>query len=239
MPKAQPKNQAKARLRQLFAESGFSVSKETAERVHDFVTQFDPLRLYPDNWWDTWLKDAAPRRVSVEAQTPFQDEVSFEETVLTVMSRGFSYSIPTIEAVADIAKFVKDDAITEYMSGSGYWACLMRSWGVKIFGSDLRQRSYPICRNEPFIEMPAVDIQKAELPAKNAIMIAWPPHLFELMPTLKQMKTGQKLVYIDDPQCCATDSTHTFLEKGFTQVYERKLYGCYGRNSMRFFKRAR
>lgn len=141
-----------------------------------------------------------------------------------IFTKVFSYSIPTLEALTKIKKFVGNKTISEFMSGTGYWSFLLQQIGCKIIPSDIvvKKTKYRMDGEKNFIKLKRINIGTIKrLTKNNAIMLSWIPYMSYIANNiLNLMHSEQKLILIGEEQggCCANDNFFEILDKEFNLI---------------------
>jgi len=214
-----PKWLTKYRFAKALAEVGLTVDERDAKRIAQFAEDFDPAKTYPQNWWDLKFKHKRIKKI-----------------ITFAFARSLAYTIPTVEAIADIGILSKGKTVHEYMAGSGYWAFLMKSWGVTVNASDIMDENYAFHHFKPFVPLQNIDMIEAIPSPNEVVMVAWIPHLLEPINFLKRMVPKQKLIHIADLETCAGPKLFKYLSEHFRLFHQRDLYS-YGKSQMKFYEK--
>jgi hypothetical protein len=119
----------------------------------------------------------------------------------------FGFSVPSLQSVKQIAKYVGNDSILEIGSGLGLWAYLLSLEGVKIHATDICGVSTKICEQKNkitrFYDVENLDYANALKKYKtNVLMLIWPPHEShcgsEMSHNSLKLFQGNKLIYIGE-----------------------------------------
>lgn len=146
----------------------------------------------------------------------------------------FSWSIPSPEAIASIARFSK--SIVEVGCGTGYWASLLQSIGCDVICYDAHPPStgvneYGHCRE--YTEIRSGSCMAASDHPDRSLMLSWPPYEDPMAhDTLRAYLNagGQSLVYIGESWggCCGNDTFFNLINATMRLVSTIDLPQWYG-----------
>lgn len=188
--------------------------QEAEKNINLMFENFNPLELHSEKEWQSFLD-----KLGMMNTWPFR----------AAYTGVFSWSIPSKEVIEEIKDFVGDTPVYEYMSGTGYWAYLMKQAGIETTATDMPVqedsgediKSYLMSKSPNFIEMQTQDVSSANVNPNNVIMMSWIPYQSDIANNvLGQMVPGQKLILIGEGQggCTATETTFCVLDEYFDLV---------------------
>jgi hypothetical protein len=181
--------------------------------AEQFFSRFNPDKLYSNGWW---IK-------KIEALEN-HDGGSARDIASSAFKETFSPAIPTREAVESIAQFTGDAPITEYFSGSGYWASqLENNANIQVFATDVPSYSADVpddpSDNRKFVDVSPIDSNKIEVPHGHTIMMTSRPGDSDARSILDRMEGGQKLVLFDSGNEANPSSD---FQKYLTEAFDEK-----------------
>lgn len=181
--------------------------------VYPFLTAFDPTKAQTAGWWAKELGLQSGHRWGIASK------MMDSHTVRSIFTDLLSFSIPTVEALAAFAVFAKGQKVVEYMAGSGYWSWLLQKMhGIECICTDKHFDFYPVSCGKTFVPVYRRNLAKATPVDGTVSFISWVPYGHATADDfLKQMKPGNKLVWIGEGNggCTATESTYEILEERF------------------------
>lgn len=136
-------------------------------------------------------------------------------------AQRFSWAIPSMLAIQEIAEFADGETILEIGAGMGLWARLLRDSGVKVVATD----PYPgTSYSDPQREYVGVYTTVEKLtdeqalvayPDADVLMLCWPPYQDPMADYALRAFTGSRVVYIGEylGGCNATDRFFYQLEE--------------------------
>lgn len=179
----------------------------------DAVEKFDPTRSYTAHWWQENFQLTHGYNLAVGS---FMGSHAFRE----IFTDMLSFSIPTTEALASIAKFANRAPIVEYLAGTGYWSWLLQNeFNVKVICTDKTNDHFKVSQYKTFLPVLRKHISKPV--ADTVSFISWVPYTSTIaLPFLRRMAPESKLVWIGegDGGCCADDKTYEYLDNSFECV---------------------
>jgi hypothetical protein len=183
------------------------------EHFVDAVEKFDPTRSYTTHWWQENFQLTNGYNAIVGS---FMGSHAFREVFTDVLS----FSIPTTEALASIAKFTNGMSIVEYLAGTGYWSWLLQNeFNVKVICTDKTNERFTVSQYKTFLPVLRKRIGKPI--ADTVSFISWVPYTSSIaLPFLQKMSPDSKLVWIGEGYggCCADDKTYEYLDSSFECV---------------------
>jgi hypothetical protein len=191
---------------------------DTAEppTVEKFLEAFDPTQHYTNKWWGKMLGLSLGREWHLSMPSNSTEQFAVREP----FKKMLSFSVPSSETLKSIAEFVGDAPVVEYFSGTGYWAYLLkRDFGVRVTATDINEAGgFDVSKAKTFLPVYRLNARNARALKHVAVMMMWVPYeSVAANRVLRQMKPGQKLVYVGEGEggCTAADSTYELLDKNF------------------------
>jgi hypothetical protein len=124
-----------------------------------------------------------------------------------VYVKHFGFSVPSLQSVKQIAKYVGKDSILEIGSGLGLWAYLLSLENVTVHATDTYSHTTDFCtqmkKMAHFYDVENLDYENALKKYKtNVLMLIWPPHEShcgsEMSHNSLKLFQGNKLIYIGE-----------------------------------------
>lgn len=178
--------------------------------------QVDPFRL-PDGSYRTDLRN---RRDELEF-------VSRHENV-----RKYSWTITDPASVAFVAQWCQDQKVLDPLAGTGYWAYLLRQYGIDIVCSDADPFNNSWHRgaklHSKIVQQDAVDAMRFH--RDRILLLSWIPYGSPIGTDLLNQYTGNRIVYIGENECgcCADDDFFAKLEIGWDEVASHRPIQWFG-----------
>lgn len=176
--------------------------------AREWLSGFDPETAWPHDWWEAEIGRLAGLG-------------NGEDKVLrTVFSQIFSWSVPTREALEQVAGFCDKKRLFSYGAGTGYWEYLLATtFGVAVVASE-------ISLGHRFLPMEKVDFASAAVDPGDVIFISWILNesavVDGVMTLLGKMAPGQRLVIVGDepdelgrPRVTGSTDLFRFLNEKF------------------------
>ena len=151
----------------------------------------------------------------------------------TEFTHKYSWSIPTEEALATIAKYAP---VVEIGAGTGLWAAMLRARGVDILAYDAHP-PYPDSeanawhRNvKMFTHIEVGGPEKAELYPNRSLMLSWPPYDEPMASDCLAYYSGPHVIYIGEGSggCTGDELFHDTLYKEFEEIESVRLPQWHG-----------
>ena len=165
------------------------------------------------------IEHAGPRSSNdaiESAPPPGVDPIWWAERSLTQEDRRrsfiarYTWSVPTREAISAIAGFVAQRTVVEVCAGSGLWAWLLGSAGVKVYATD----GSPVA-GATYVDVEMVEAEHAvgaHLEA-GALLLCWPPMRDSCAVRALRAFAGDQLIYAGDVRFTADAAFHELLRR--------------------------
>lgn len=117
------------------------------------------------------------------------------------MVRKYSWSVPTIPALQEIAAFT--GKIVSIGAGTGYWEMLLRQCGVDVIAFD-REPAHTNTwgHTKPWIYVQRGSAKIARKYPDRTLMLSWPPYKGNLSSAALEYYQGDKVVFIGESFGC-------------------------------------
>lgn len=161
----------------------------------------------------------------------------------------YSWSIPCKEAVDAIIRHSDGKIIYDPMAGTGYWARILQSRGVKVIASDLhiaaRHNSYGHRKRHGKLKRANAYQVAGRTMHRNPghLLLAWPPYNSPLgYNILKLIPLETKVFYLGEGYggCTGDDMMHLYLDESFLTIEVVELPQFWGlSDNLYIYRKAR
>jgi hypothetical protein len=133
---------------------------------------------------------------------------------------AYSWAVPTPLAVDLIVASVRRRSILEVCAGSGLWARLVSSRGVKLVATDGVEPRTP-----PFYPIEVIDAEAAVLRHRGcqSLLLCWPPYRDDCAFRALRAFEGDRVLYIGDSRFTAESGFHDRLNSSWKLIQEVAL----------------
>jgi len=206
-----------------------AVKNKFKKAMESIWERVNPLELHSKKSWDVFLSTT---------NKLYDTLIGFY--IRKVFIELFSFSIPSKESLEEIKEFVGNQVVSEYMSGTGYWAYLMNKAGIKTIPSDIPMGIggvdtdvYPLSKARNFMNLEIQDVMSVEVDPNRVIMMSWIPLGSNIGDNiLGQMVAGQKLILVGEEKggCTGTRSTFCMIDEYFDKIRDISIPRFVGLN---------
>jgi tetratricopeptide (TPR) repeat protein len=181
---------------------------EIKDALISLFAELNPGELFSSEWWQTALKRFGP------------GEKAYDKLARGVLSITYSWSIPSMETLDEIAKFTGNSRLASFGCGRAYWEFLLNiHYGIEISACDL------LLRNR-FMEIHQQNYENAHINSTDTIFLSWVPKGENSVESiLEKMQSGQKLILVGEPpdqngiaRICATNRFFKMLHDKYLHI---------------------
>lgn len=140
----------------------------------------------------------------------------------------YAWTIPDPDSVQFVLAHCGERVI-DPLAGSGYWAWLLRSAGIRVDASDLKPPNLGGNGWHPgaYVWTNVGQADARTLPwddiTDRTLLLSWPPYGADLGEQVARSFRGQRLIYIGESEgaSCGTDEMFDYFDEAFNLAAER------------------